>query len=61
MAMAGDDPFRIASLVPVTTPPGMRETEAPLPPLADERVLLAELETEIAAIDAELASLDAPG
>jgi hypothetical protein len=32
----------------------------PLPALADERRLLTELETAVAAIDAELSTLDAP-
>ena len=40
--------------------PGEPSSVAPLPDLADERRLLADLEAAVAAIDAELGTLDAP-
>ncbi len=48
-------PSRPSQPAPETAP-----AEVPLPALADERRMLGELEAAVAAIDAELSTLDSP-
>jgi hypothetical protein len=57
MAMTEPEP-RPTSTPGLAPPAPAASADAPLPDLALERALLVELETDLAAIDAELRSLD---